>query len=95
MKPGGMDSIREIPFIFPDSLVHAEVAKRMTHMLLAERPEGYARQVSAVSAGFMSSLNVGGKGACYGDSESLKLKSRDDKDSILINTYDYLHGVVS
>lgn len=94
MKTDELDLIREVPFIFPDSFVHAEIAKRMTHMLLIERPEGVARQVTTVSGGFISSLNVGGKDACYGESESLKLRSRE-KDSVLISAHDYLHGIVS
>jgi len=89
------DFVRELPFIFPDNCVHSEVAKYMTNMLLNERPEDRLREVEAVSGGFINSLVIGGgKSSCYGESESMKLKSRGDQDAALISTFDYLHGIV-
>ena len=88
------DLVREIPFIFPDNCVHSEVAKYMSRMLRMERPDGRLRDVEPVAAGFIHSLAIGEKGACHGESETLKLKSRGDQDAALISTFDYLHGIV-
>jgi hypothetical protein len=94
-KANEEDLVREIPFIFPDNCVHSEVAKYMTNMLRRKRPDGRMRDIEPVSAGFMHSLSIGEKGACHGESETLKLKSRGDQDAALISTFDYLHGLVS
>lgn len=79
--------VRELPVLFPEALVHAEVAKWLTS---ARGPlAGY----SAVSAGFLSSLNVPAE--CHGKSDSLGLVSRGDEDSRLIAVVDYTHGIVA
>lgn len=88
------DLVREIPFIFPDICIHSDVAEYMTRMLRRERPDGRLREIEAVSAGFIHSMSIGGKGACNGKSETLNLNSRGDQDTALISTFDYLHGIV-
>jgi hypothetical protein len=87
--------IRELPFIFPNELVHADVATdlaaaiRSTH--IDERRPG-AVLTSVVSAGFISSLSI--EGGCHGASETLKIASRGKQDDDLIKTLDYMHGII-
>lgn len=81
--------IREFPIIFPDALTHADVAAS----LALHCPE--LKGGTPVAAGFMSSLNVGDRGACRGKSESLgNLQSRGLEDDTLMSCWDYLHGMV-
>lgn len=77
----------EYPIIFPNCLVHAQVAE-------AIRQQGMApgRFVGAVSAGEINSMSLTPQ--CYGKSETLKVSSRGDIDDALIATMDYLHGYV-
>lgn len=87
-------SVREIPVLFPDVLVHAEVYEAIRRILRRQRTDGRQREIKAASAGFLSSLEVGGEGCCHGKSESLgDLPSRGPVDDVLISTYDYLHGI--
>ena len=90
---GSEPSIRELPFIFPNNCVHKDIADCMTQMLIEDRPKGCSRVVRVVSAGEISSMTLGGRGACHGNSTTLKVESRGDVDSALIQTYDYLHGI--
>lgn len=79
--------LRDVPIIFPEELVHSDVANLMARCpgMATARP---------IAAGFLSSMSVGGTGACYGESESLgKLKSRGQIDDQLISMMDYTHGV--
>lgn len=85
--------IREVPFIFPDALVHADVEYWMTRLLRKERPDGRLRQITTVSAGFLSSIDL--DVTCHGESQSIGTESRGDEDSELIRTMDYSHGVRS
>lgn len=78
------DLVLELPIIFPDVLVHADVAKA-----IAGIPGITA---TAVSAGFMSSLDL--EPVCNGKSETLNLKSRGQADTGLIRMIDYTHGIV-
>jgi len=77
--------IRELPIIFPDALVHADVAEAITKL-----PGLYT--ATPVSAGSLSSLEL--ETQCYGDSQTLDLKSRGDLDSGRICMLDYSHGIV-
>lgn len=74
---------REIPIVFPNCLTHAIVAACMmeSEELRGSRP---------IAAGFIDmDANV-----CYGESESLKLKSRETQDRLLIDTHDHFHGLI-
>lgn len=75
---------KEIPVIFPDVLVHSDVAETMKRL-----PE--LRSADVISAGFVSSLDC--DVACHGESTTLKLKSRGEQDSKFIKMYDYCHRV--
>jgi hypothetical protein len=63
----------EMPILFSDLQSHAGVAASMT-----------AHAGTVVSAGFWS-VNTEGRYTCYGESVSLKIKSRPDADSYLMN----------
>ncbi|WP_339844362.1 hypothetical protein [uncultured Halopseudomonas sp.] len=79
------DLVREFPVIFPDALVHADVAEAITKL-----PE--LATAKPVAAGFLSSLGL--EAECYGESETLQIKSRGDLDSSRICMLDYSHGIV-
>lgn len=96
---GGL--VQKVPFIFPEFMVHADVAEYMKVMMLREHK---MTDVRPVSAGF---VNLGGeftstKGKVgkiggvhvYGDSETLKLK-HDPNDAAVLDFYQYTNGVVS
>lgn len=87
-------SAREIPIIFPNELVHADVYHTVADMLMKQAEKGTFRAVTSVSAGDVNSMDLGKKGLCHGQSETLKLK-RGVVDDALIGCYDYLHGIVS
>jgi hypothetical protein len=78
----------ELPFIFPDKLVHCEVARVMVNLLRDQYP---LSPVEPVSAGFLSSMDFDCE--CFGESETLHLKSRGEVDSALIAMYDYGAGL--
>jgi len=74
----------DLPIIFPDKLVHKDVAQAVQHMLVMK----YGGHPSSVkSAGFIHL----GPTEVYGDSETLMKKS-EDIDSLTITTYNYTHG---
>lgn len=73
---------KRIPFIFPDFLVHAQVADRLGTLLQLSRAK-------PVSAGSIGTVVVAGISE---GSESLALTS-DPADATVINCYDYLHGL--
>lgn len=85
---GDMD--RDIPFIFPDAQTHSTVSQYMCHMLRRDHPD--ASEIKPISAGFLSSVSLSPE--CYGESETLKLKSRKEDGEIIV-MYDYHHGIVS
>lgn len=89
------DIVRDIPFIFPNHLVHADVAEALADMLIRKYASGSPATVQAISAGEISSLEIAGDThSCDGESTTLHLKSRGEEDSRMINTYDYYHGIV-
>jgi hypothetical protein len=72
-----------LPIIFPNHLVHEDVAIHMKMNLL--RNHSWPSTVN--SAGFINSLGV-----CSGKSESLKCDSSPE-DTNIIKTYDYTQGL--
>lgn len=80
--PGGTKM--GFPIIFPDKMVHIEVA---TVMALCGPLDGNFPRV--VSAGMIETLAVRGVG---GKSETLKINSRRE-DERTINRYNYEHGI--
>lgn len=89
-KMGDSKLVREFPIVFPDALVHADVAAALALHL----PQ--LKGAMPCAAGFLSSMEVGEHGACHGKSESLgNLKSRGKEDDVLMMCWDYLHGVVN
>lgn len=95
---GGMK--QKIPIIFPDFMVHADVAEYMTYLL--EQKHGY-QNLRPVSAGSIvlggtygtenNKISVVDGVETSGKSDSLKLKS-DPNDAAIISMYDYMYGLV-
>lgn len=79
------DSKTLFPVIFPDKMVHSEVAAVLRHC----QPGWHHGGVKAVSAGMIEHIEVMGLG---GESETLNLKS-DDGDEAVIESYSYCHGI--
>ncbi|SUI22152.1 Uncharacterised protein [Salmonella enterica subsp. salamae] len=79
---------REVPVIFSDLLVHADVARSMTAMIKEDisKREHYRR--SCGSAGFCNTAVE-----CHGKSDTLNIASRDIDDTV-INTVDYTFGLL-
>lgn len=70
----------DIPVLFPDCLVHVEVARAVCKIRHLE--EQGAEPLSAGDLQIMA-------GSCFGESETLKLKSREDEDDACINSFMY------
>lgn len=68
----------ELPVVFPNILVHANVAKALQAL-----PE--LKGASVVGAGEYTHT----EGACSGESTSLGIKSRGDVDELLLTMSDY------
>ena len=66
----------EIAVIFHHMLIHKSMADHVTHMA---RRDGLGDDWKPIAAGFYSH-----EGQCYGESESLKLKSRGSQDEYVI-----------
>lgn len=79
---------REVPVIFPDLLVHADVARTMTAMIKEDSSNTNITDVRVVSAGFCNTAVE-----CFGKSDTLGITSRDIDDAI-INTWDYTFGIL-
>ncbi|EDW2059121.1 hypothetical protein S045_001887 [Salmonella enterica subsp. enterica serovar Oslo] len=79
---------REVPVIFSDLLVHADVASTMAVMIKEDSNNASITDVRVVSAGFCNTAVE-----CYGKSESLNITSRDIDDTV-INTVDYTFGLL-
>lgn len=82
------DTKREWPIIFPDMMVHSEVANIMQQHIEFVN----AMPCKRIAAGSVSFF--GGEVRCYGESETLNLESRGVEDEKLIKMFDYLHGIV-
>lgn len=76
--------IREVPIIYPDSLVHIDIAQAIKSLLKTDKNE-----VEPVSAGSIDFVVE----SCHGKSTTLDLTSRDKEDRQLINAYPYFHGI--
>lgn len=82
---------RELPIIFPDEMVHSymlEAVRSMRCQLENRIFRPYAL-ATAVSAG---EITVNGN--CFGGSETLGVKSRGNVDSNIVNTFDYMKGMI-
>ena len=75
---------RLVPVIFPNSLIHSEMANAVQSMLL----QVHELTCEPVSAGDIQFSDV----FCSGKSSTLKLDSRPS-DAELIEGYDYNHGI--
>lgn len=64
----------DTPVVFPEILQHADVARNLFGQ----------RKISG--AGFVY-VNSQGSYSCYGESVSLKVKSRNEEDSKILNKY--------
>lgn len=78
---------RKVPLIFPNFLVHSEMARVFKHALFRHEVD----EVKFVSAGEYGPLFGAGL-ATMGKSETLGLAS-DPDDAKVIEMYEYLHGV--
>jgi hypothetical protein len=76
------------PIIFSGHIVHSDMAASTRHMLQMK----YGMEAEAISAGFITLNNM--DNPCYGESISLKLKSRGQEDSKIISTYHITHGIM-
>lgn len=83
---GGEAPPFKLPVIFPDKLVHKDMAMHVKSVAWATWPRC---NVNVVSAGEIQLSDV----QCFGKSETLGVESREDADAHVIETYDYLHGI--
>ncbi len=74
------------PVIFPDKMVHDDVAKALCSVM----PGWKFGNVRPVTAGTIEHLEVDGLG---GESTTLGLKSKKE-DTHIIENYSYLHGML-
>lgn len=79
---------REWPIIFPDAMVHKDVAETVRWHLMRHHDQ----DCRVVSAGSFTCF--GGVIRCGGESETLKIKSRGKTDVKLIALFDYNHGLM-
>jgi hypothetical protein len=77
---------QRVPVIFPEFMVHHDVAEVFRYVLKVRHK---FTEVEPVSAGFFSVDS----GECHGESETLALKASED-DGVTIRTYGYTHGQV-
>jgi len=82
------DTKREWPIIFPDMMVHRQVADIVQNHLAVDCKLN-SRIIAAGSVSFF-----GGEVRCDGESETLNIESRGSEDEKLIKMFDYLHGIV-
>jgi len=81
------DTIKLVPIIFPDFLVHSDVADVVKNILSSVH---HLALGPVFSAGDISFEEV----ECSGESTTLKLKS-NPYDSDVIESYSYLHGIIT
>ena len=87
VEQGDID--RELPIIFPDQFVHEDIFKALVR---STDPSSNLIITGVVSAGFINSADIRSK--CYGESTTLKKKSRGQEDDNRIKMMDYFHGIV-
>lgn len=80
------DSKVLFPVIFPDKMVHKDVAAVLRHC----QPGWHKGGVAAVSAGMIEHITVDG---LHGESETLNLESNPE-DAAIIDSYSYGHGIL-
>lgn len=80
------DEGQEFPIIFGDLVTHKGMADHVAHLYARERDKaGDYGEAEPVSAGF---LQVHGEGfACFGESESLHIKSRGHVDDAVLKQW--------
>lgn len=83
-------TVREVPFIFPEFMVHAHMVAVASALLKHPHCMSDVKVVSAGEIQFTAE-------SCHGGSTSIKpaVISREQTDTNLINTYPYLHGIVA
>lgn len=74
---------QELPIIFPNNLVHLEIAKALKDIVGSSK---------IIAAGEFSSMNIDDKGFS-GKSDTIGIKSRGKKDGELIKNFDYFSGL--
>lgn len=84
MEAGGTKFL--FPVIFPDKMVHSEVAAALRRC----QPGWHKGGVVAVSAGMIEHVTVDG---LHGSSETLKLDAKEG-DAGVIDSYSYGHGII-
>lgn len=82
------ETVREWPIIFPDMMVHKQIAETIKCHLMRHHDQ----DARIVAAGLFSCF--GGEVRCFGESETLNIESRGNEDAKLIKMFDYLHGIV-
>jgi hypothetical protein len=85
LKKDGKTSIA-LPIIFPDILVHDHVARCLSLLMSLMYP---TYKVAVCAAGFVSSADVGRMINCSGESTSIGVQSRGQRDTDLIRMSDY------
>lgn len=81
----GEGVVQDIPVIFPNQLIHKFMAKRLVHALSFD----HNIRAEVVSAG-----SINAEGVCYGESETLGVKSRP-QDTEIIRHYDFTGGIAA
>jgi hypothetical protein len=76
---------QNVPVIFPDTLVHSTVYGAMLRVLAAQG----AWNTKVVAAG-MCNIEMT---AAYGESETLSIESRGERDKNIVNQYSRLGGL--
>lgn len=77
--------MQEIPVIFPKFLVHKDVAD-------ISRVRSIRRNFDSIVAAGFCHIDSDGNWNCYGESESLRIESRET-DSQLLNNYPSTRGI--
>lgn len=73
---------RRLPIIFPDILVHADMAAAVQSLPMM----GEAKPIAAGSIDLLV-------GSCHGKSTTLNVASNEADDAELINAFPYFHGI--
>jgi len=81
------ETVREWPIIFPDMIVHSDIANVIQKHLYLQNQDS-----RVIAAGLVSFF--GSQVRCFGESETLNIESRGNEDAKLIKMFDYLHGIV-
>lgn len=78
---------KAVPIIFPEDMVHREMASAMRPVMF--RHWGAGADVRLVAAGFYD-VN---SGEVHGESETLHVRHRPE-DKLIIKNYSYEHGII-